>query len=49
MTGPIFTLPFETSFDAAIDVLVAVFEKDRLAPVAARRDMVRTAGNGDAW
>ena len=31
-----------------IDVLIAVLEKDRLAPIAPRRHMVRAAGNHDA-
>lgn len=32
----------------AVDVLVAVLEKDRLAPVAPRGHMMRKAGNDDA-
>jgi len=32
----------------AIDVLIAVFEKYRLAPVAARRHVMRISGNDDA-
>jgi len=32
----------------AIDVLVPVFEEDRLAPIAPRGDMVRAAGGDNA-
>ncbi len=34
--------------DVAIDVLVAVFEEDRLAPIAARGYVMRAPANGDA-
>ena len=34
--------------DVAVAVLVAVFEEDRLAPIAPRGDMMRKAGGHDA-